>query len=69
MHQWEQGFLRIFFFFFFFLRFLEDGLLFFNNKKMVTILRRELEHKGGKVKHKVGGHATEDQNNMNFQPE
>ena len=36
---------------------------------MVTILRRELEHKGGNVKHKVGGHATEDQNNMNFQPE
>ena len=42
---------------------------FCNNKKMVTILRRELEHKGGKVKHKVGGQATEDQNNMNFQPE
>ena len=42
---------------------------FSNNEKMVAILHRELEHKGGKVKHKVGGHVTEDQNNMNFQPE
>ena len=39
-------------------RFLEDGLAvpesysaFSNNKKMVTILRRELECKVGKVKH------------------
>ena len=53
-------------------KFLKDGLVvprrytaFCNNKKMVTILRRELERKVGKV----GGHATEDQNNMNFQPE
>ena len=39
-------------------RFLEDGLAvpghytaFSKNKKMVTILRRELEHKVGKAKH------------------
>ena len=56
-------------------RFLEDRLVvtrrytaFSNNKKMVTILRRELEHKIEKVQD-MKLEVMQPKTNMNFQPE
>ena len=43
----------------------ETGGLFNSEKRMVSVLHKDLEYKVDKLKHKkVGGHATEDQNQI-----
>ena len=45
-------------------------MLFNSEKTMVSVLHKELEYKVEKVKYKkVGGHATEDQNQIRLRPD